>query len=104
MTGGRGRRRSLTAVRPTIWYGRRRKELPSSPPIPPPIWKISSGWAAYRVSRRLSAGRGPLDIVLSPAFAEDVIVADRLHDLAVSREAANLKGFDSPVPYYRITN
>ncbi len=44
------------------------------------------------------------DIVLSLAFAEDVAVADRLHDLAVSREAANLKGFDSPVPYYRITN
>ena len=44
------------------------------------------------------------DIVLSPAFAEDVTVADRLHDLAVSREEANLKGFDSPVPYYRITD
>ena len=41
------------------------------------------------------------DIVLSLAFAEDV--ADRLRDLAMSSEAANLKGFDAPVPYYRIT-
>ena len=43
------------------------------------------------------------DIVLSPAFAEDVMVADRLADLAFSSETAHLKGFDAPVPYFRIT-
>ncbi|NNE84681.1 MAG: adenylate/guanylate cyclase domain-containing protein [Alphaproteobacteria bacterium] len=42
------------------------------------------------------------DIVLSPAFAEDVGVAERLRDVATSRETANLKGFDAPVPYFRI--
>lgn len=44
------------------------------------------------------------DIVLSPAFAEDVGVADRLRNLAISSETANLKGFDAPVPYYRIAS
>ena len=43
------------------------------------------------------------DIVLSPVFAEDVAVAERLRNLMVSSETANLKGFDRPVSYYRIT-
>ncbi len=42
------------------------------------------------------------DIVLSPEFAEDLAVADRLRDVAVSSETANLKGFDAPVPFLRI--
>ncbi len=42
------------------------------------------------------------DIVLSPAFADDVAVAERLQGIAVSRETANLKGFDAPVPFFRI--
>jgi len=44
------------------------------------------------------------DIVLSLVFAEDVAVADRLRDFTMSSEAANLKGFDAPVPYYRISD
>jgi class 3 adenylate cyclase len=43
------------------------------------------------------------DIVLSPAFAEDVAVAEKLRDIAVLSETANLKGFDAPVPYFRIS-
>jgi class 3 adenylate cyclase len=44
------------------------------------------------------------DIVLSPAFADDVAVAERLQGIAVSRETANLKGFDAPVPFFRIAD
>jgi class 3 adenylate cyclase len=43
------------------------------------------------------------DIVLSSAFAEDVAVAERLRDITISSETVNLKGFDAPVPYYRVT-
>ncbi|NKB49742.1 MAG: hypothetical protein GKS02_10335 [Alphaproteobacteria bacterium] len=42
------------------------------------------------------------DIVLSPDFAEDVAVAERLRDVEIASETANLKGFDAPVPYFRI--
>lgn len=43
------------------------------------------------------------DIVLSPAFAEDAGVAEILRDLSPSRETANLRGFDAPVHFFRIT-
>ena len=44
------------------------------------------------------------DIVLSPDFAADVAVAERLRDLEVTPENANLKGFDTPVPFFRIAD
>ena len=44
------------------------------------------------------------DIVLSPDFAADVAVAERLRDLEVTPEMANLKGFDTPVPFFRIAD
>lgn len=42
------------------------------------------------------------DIVLSVDFAEDVVVAERLRNLSISGETADLKGFDDLVPFYRI--
>ncbi len=44
------------------------------------------------------------DIVISTDFAEDIAVAEKLRGIPTTSEAAELKGFDAPVPYYRIGN
>ena len=55
------------------------------------------------LAARLEGESAGGDIVLSPDFAADAAVAGRLRDIELSREVAELKGFDAPVPYFRIT-